>query len=69
MGSSESTLFVPVLNIKEAELRFRTEVVFLFDKLNIQSDNIVFRDDFSFHQFSNAKNFNVTLVDHHVLLR
>jgi len=62
-------LFVPVLNIKEKELRLKTEITFLLKCLNIQTQNLVFRDHFSSEYFSNVKNLSVSLVDHHVLLR
>ena len=72
-GNTKS-LFVPVMNIKRSEFRLRTEINYIFNHLHIQSQNLLFRDDFSFQNLCKAfqnqrERLKVTLVDHHVLRR
>ncbi|XP_037936168.1 exopolyphosphatase PRUNE1 [Teleopsis dalmanni] len=55
--------FIPILNIPRKDYQLKTEVNFLFNKYQIQVENLTFRDDM---QDELIKRSEFILVDHHV---
>lgn len=61
--------FIPVMNIDRKDFKLRTETVFLFRSIGIDTGNLLFKDEVNFPSLLSTykKSFHLTLVDHHVL--
>ncbi|XP_051013652.1 exopolyphosphatase PRUNE1 [Acomys russatus] len=67
--SETEELFIPVLNIKRAELPLRGDNVFFLQEVQIPESALIFRDEIDLHALHQAGHLTLTLVDHHVLPR
>ncbi|XP_022656702.1 exopolyphosphatase PRUNE1-like isoform X1 [Varroa destructor] len=67
LGSKTERLVVPMLNIPRSDYPLKTEVQFVFNRLNITEDLLNFFDDLCLTDLHKAKKLEVTLVDHNVV--
>lgn len=63
-GREGGTVSLPLLQCKREELPLRTEALWLFKELNIDSNKLVFSDDLSEDKLAHLGHLSVTLVDH-----
>ncbi|XP_042081883.1 exopolyphosphatase PRUNE1 isoform X1 [Haplochromis burtoni] len=60
-------LVLPLLNIRQSELRLRSDSVFLLRQAALSLDLLVFRDQLDLRALQRAGRLRLTLVDHNVL--
>ncbi|XP_060558083.1 protein prune homolog 2-like [Ruditapes philippinarum] len=66
-NADQNTVVIPVLNIAASQFRLRTETTYFFNKLNIPSDCLLFKDNVEFGRWQSEDRLKLTLVDHNVL--
>ncbi len=66
-AGEEGHLFLPLINIRRADFRLRTEVVYLFNAAGVQVDNLLFSDDVDLETLSAEGRMRLILVDHNKL--
>lgn len=62
-------LVLPLLNIRQSELRLRSDSVFLLRQAALSLDLLIFRDQLDLRALQRASRLRLTLVDHNVLPR
>ncbi|KJE93246.1 hypothetical protein CAOG_04060 [Capsaspora owczarzaki ATCC 30864] len=62
-----NTLIVPMMNIPRQDYRLRTEVAYMFAKIGLTPEMLVFVDDFDANVINARGLLQVTLVDHNML--
>lgn len=60
-------LFIPLINIPAADFKLRTEVVWLFSEVGIETQNLCFIDEINMEEMFKAGKLSLTLVDHNKL--
>ena len=65
--NEETSLFLPVLNIRENEFRLRTDTSYFLSKLNISPDLLTFRDQLNLFGLKEERILALTLVDYNVM--
>ena len=65
--NEETSLFLPVLNIRENEFRLRTDTAYFLSKLNIPSNLLIFRDQLNLFVLKEERKLALTLVDYNVM--
>ncbi|XP_018327248.1 exopolyphosphatase PRUNE1 isoform X2 [Agrilus planipennis] len=60
-------IVVPLLNINSEELSWRTENCFVLKKIQLDKENLIYRNNIDLEEIQTKKTLSVSLVDHHVL--
>ncbi|XP_072378139.1 exopolyphosphatase PRUNE1-like [Diabrotica undecimpunctata] len=64
---SDDALVVPVQNVSKEGFLYRNDICYLYNKIELPLDLLVYRDQINFEDLVKTKKVTATLVDHHVL--